>query len=228
MHNTLLNRFLNSCSDNRKSKIENLKWAGIVALGFAFAMCGAVATAQQPAKIPRIGFLSVASPSSMSARVEAFHQGLRELGYVEGKNIAIEYRYAEGKLDRLPALAAELVRLKVDAIVTAGPASTRAAKQATVAIPIVMAFDDDPIGSGFAASLARPGRNITGSSTLSPEIRGKQLELLREIVPKLSRVGVLGDVTRPGIPASVKRDQPRRRCVRGAGSIPGSTWSQGY
>jgi putative tryptophan/tyrosine transport system substrate-binding protein len=144
------------------------------------------------------------SPPTALARVETFRQGLRELGYVEGKNIVIEYRYAEGKTDRLPALAAELVRLKVDVIVTMGPPSTRSAKQATVTIPIVMAFDDDPVGSGFAASLARPGGNITGLSTLSPEISGKRLELLREIVPKLSRVSVLGDVTRPGIPQALR------------------------
>jgi ABC-type uncharacterized transport system substrate-binding protein len=176
----------------------------------SFALCAlllalcASAEAQQLPKIPRIGFLIGASAPSVAARLDAFRQGLRDLGYVEGKNIVIEYRYAEGKSDRLPALAAELVRLKVDIIATAGPASTRSAKQATVTIPIVMANDDDPIGSGFAASLARPGGNITGLSTLSPELSGKQLELLREIVPKLSRVGVLGDVTRPGIAQALR------------------------
>jgi ABC-type uncharacterized transport system substrate-binding protein len=123
---------------------------------------------------------------------------------VEGKNIVIEYRYAEGKLDRLSELAAELVRLKVDAIVSAGPPPTRSAKQATVTIPIIMAFDDDPVGSGFAASLARPGGNITGLSTLSPEISGKQLELLREIAPKLSRVAVFGNATQPGHPQALR------------------------
>ena len=138
------------------------------------------------------------SPSANSARIEAFRQGLRELGYVEGKNIVIEWRYAEGKLDRLPALAAELVRLKVDVIVTTGPTVTRAAKEATTTIPIVMAFDTDPVGNGFVASLARPGGNITGLSTLAPEISGKQLELLKEIVPRLSRVAVLGTSTDPG------------------------------
>ena len=160
--------------------------------------------AQQPTKIPRIGCLYAGSPSTQSARMEAFRQGLRELGWVEGKNIVIEYRYAEGKFDRLPALAAELVRLKVDVIVTAAPPPTRSAKKATVTIPIVMAFDDDPVGSGFVASLARPGGNITGLATLAPEISGKQLELMKEIVPKLSRVGVLGDVTRPGIPQALR------------------------
>jgi ABC-type uncharacterized transport system substrate-binding protein len=162
------------------------------------------AEAQQPKKVPRIGILGAAFPSTNPARIEAFRQGLRELGYVEGKNIVIEWRYAEGKLDRLPALAAELVRLKVDIIVTAGPPPTRSAKQATSTVPIVMALDDDPVGSGFAASLARPGGNITGLATLDPELSGKQLELLREIVPKLSRVGVLGDVTRPGTPQALR------------------------
>jgi putative tryptophan/tyrosine transport system substrate-binding protein len=155
------------------------------------------AEAQQAKKVPRIGFLSATSPSSISARLEAFRQGLGELGYVEGKNIVIEYRYAEGNLDRLPALAAELVRLNVDVIVTGGAANTRAAKEATKIIPIVMALDNDPVASGFVASLARPGGNITGLSTLAPEISGKQLELLKEIVPKLSRLAVLGNSTTP-------------------------------
>jgi ABC-type uncharacterized transport system substrate-binding protein len=154
-----------------------------------------VADAQQAAKTPRIGYLGGPSLSSMSARTEAFRQGLRELGYVEGKNIVMEYRYAEGKLDRLPALAAELVRLKVDVIVTGGPTPTRAAKEATSTIPIVMAQSTDPVGSGFVARLARPGGNITGLSTLSPEISGKRLELLKEIVPKLSRVAIFGTST---------------------------------
>ena len=134
----------------------------------------------------------------MAARTEAFRQGLRELGYVEGKNIVIEWRSAEGKRDRLPSLAAELVRLKVDVIVTAGPPATRSTKEATVTIPIVMAQDSDPVGSGFVASLARPGGNITGLATLRPELSGKQLELLKEIIPKLSRVAVLGSSTQPG------------------------------
>jgi putative ABC transport system substrate-binding protein len=163
-----------------------------------------LAEAQQPTKIPRIGFLLGVSPSAMAPRVEAFRQGLRELGYVEGKTINIEYRYAEGKNDRLPSLAAELVRLRLDVIVSAGPPPTRAAKQATATIPIIMAFDDDPVGSGFAASLARPGGNITGLSALSPEISGKQLELLREIVPKFSRLAVLANATQPGSPQALR------------------------
>jgi putative ABC transport system substrate-binding protein len=162
-----------------------------------FALCSS-AQAQQPKKVHQIGFLSTPSSSVISARNEAFRQGLRELGYVEGKNIVIEWRYAEGKFDRLPALAAELVRLKVNVIVTAGPAATSPAKEATATIPIVMGFDNDPVGSGFVASLASPGGNITGLSTLAPEISGKQLEFLKEIVPKLSRVAVVGASTEPG------------------------------
>jgi len=153
-----------------------------------------MAQAQQPTKIPRIGYLVA---STTSPRIEAFRQGLRELGYVEGKNIVIEWRYAEGKLDRLPALAAELVRLKVDVIVTRGPLPTRSAKEVTNTIPIVMSSVGDPVAAGFVASLARPGGNITGLSTLAPEISGKQLELMKEIVPKLSRVAVFGTSTIP-------------------------------
>ena len=146
-----------------------------------------LADAQQPTKVTPIGHLNTPSLSANAARMEAFRQGLRELGYVEGKNIVIELRSADGKLDRLPALAAELVRLKVDVIVTTGGAITRAAKAATSTIPIVMTNDPDPVANGFVASLARPGGNITGLSTLAPELTGKRLEILREVVPKLSR-----------------------------------------
>ena len=156
------------------------------------------AEAQQPTKIPRIGYLAAISLSTLAARTEAFRQGLRELGYVEGKNIVIEWRSAEGKQDRVPALAAELVRLKVDIIVSGGPIPTRSVKEATSTTPIVMGFDIDPVGNGFVASLARPGGNITGLSTLAPEISGKQLELLKEIIPKLSHVAVFENSTFPG------------------------------
>ncbi len=183
---------------NRKSKIQNQKSLGLSLIVFVLVVTGAAATAQQPTKVPRIGYLASISLSALAARTEAFRQGLRELGYVEGKNIVIEWRSAEGKLDRLPALAAELVRLKVDIIVSAGTTSTRAAKEATVTIPIVMGFNNDPVGNGFVASLAHPGGNITGLSTLGPEISGKQMELLKEIVPRLSRVAVLGTSTQPG------------------------------
>ena len=170
-----------------------------------FALC-LPAEAQQK-KVARIGFLSATSPSSLSARAEAFRQGLRELGYVEGQNIVIEWRFAEAKLDQIPHNAAELVRLKVDVIVTDGPAATRPAKEATSTIPIVMAQESDPIGSGFVTSLAQPGGNMTGLSTLSPELSGKQLELLKEIVPKLSRVAVLGNSTEPGNAQSLRETQ---------------------
>jgi putative ABC transport system substrate-binding protein len=163
-----------------------------------FLTTASLAHAQQAKKVSRIGFLFGISPSAASGRVEAFRQGLRELGYVEGKNIVIEWRYAEGKIDRLPALAAELVRLNVDVIVTAGPTVTRAAKETTATIPIVMAQDTDPVGNGFVASLARPGGNITGLATLSPELSGKRLELLKEVIPRLSRVAVIGTSTQPG------------------------------
>src|ERR1051325_1957592 len=160
--------------------------------------------AEQSTKLPRIGYLSTDSPSTIPARIEAFRQGLRDLGYVEGKNIVIEWRFAEGKADRLRGLAAELVRLNVDVIVTSGPAATRAAKEATVTISIVTAQDNDPIGNGLVASLARPGGNITGFSTLAPEISGKRLELIKEIVPKASRVAALGSSTIPGNPQALR------------------------
>src|SRR5438105_920060 len=171
------------------------------------APCFAVEAQQQPIKIPRIGFLAAVSLSANSARFGAFRQGLRDLGFVEGKNIVIEWRYAEGKPDRLPAIAADLVRLKVDVIVTGGGISTRSAKDATVTIPIVMTQDIDPVGNGFVASLARPGGNITGLSTLAPEISGKQMELLKEIVPKFARVAVLGTTTNPGTAPALKETE---------------------
>ena len=153
--------------------------------------------AQQPTKVPLIGYLVPGSLSGNVRRREAFLHGLRELSYVEGKNIVIEPRFADGKPDRLPGLAAELVRLKVAVIVTGGGGATRAAKAATSTIPIVMTNDNDPVASGFVASLARPGGNITGLSTYAPELSGKRLEILREVVPKLSRVAVLGNSTNP-------------------------------
>jgi putative tryptophan/tyrosine transport system substrate-binding protein len=184
-----------------------------LALGALLLALGSLADAQQQAKVPRIGYLGTVSASANLVRIEAFRQGLRELGYVEGKSIVIEYRWAEGKLDRIPALAAELVRLKVDIIVASGTTSTRAAKEATVTIPIVMGFNNDPVGNGFVTSLAHPGGNITGLSTLAPEISGKQLELLKEIVPRLSRVAVLGSSTTPG------NAQARREIELAAGAL---------
>jgi putative ABC transport system substrate-binding protein len=183
-------------SDNRKSAIQNPKLLGLATLVIAFAICGDVGA--QPTNVPRIGYFSASTRSNQTAPIEAFLQGLRELGYVEGKNIAIEWRWAESKFDRLPDLAAELLRLKVDIIVSAGPAATRAAKKATTTIPIVMTNEGDPVGTGFVASLARPAGNITGLSTLAPELDGKRLELLKETIPKLSRVAVIGRSAEPG------------------------------
>ena len=155
------------------------------------------AQAQQPAKVPRIAFLAGTKPTAVTARVAAFRQGLRELGYVEGKNILVQYRYADSNADRERELAAELVGLKVDVIVTAGPTVTRHAKEVTATIPIVFAQDGDPVASGFVAALARPGGNLTGLSNLSPELSGKRLEFLKEIVPKLSHVAVIGSSIEP-------------------------------
>jgi putative tryptophan/tyrosine transport system substrate-binding protein len=170
--------------------------------------------AQQSPKVPRIGFLGAASLSANSARVDAFRQGLRDLGYIEGKNIVFEYRYADGKLDRLPALAAELVGLKVDVIISGGAAATRPAKDATATIPVIMTGDNDPVRSGFVASLARPGGNVTGLSTLTTELSGKRLELLKEIAPKLSRVAVLGVSNTPGNDQALKEAELAARALR--------------
>jgi len=149
--------------------------------------------AQQPAKLPTVGLLGAASASSYAPFVEAFRQGIHDRGYVEGKNVALEYRWAEGKYDRLPDLAAELVRLKVDVILTHGTPGTQAAKQATATIPIVMTVVGDPVGSGLVASLARPGGNITGTSILAPEVGAKRLELFKEALPRVARVAVLAN-----------------------------------
>jgi putative ABC transport system substrate-binding protein len=152
-----------------------------------------VAAAQQTTKTPRIGYLTNTSLSGGAANIESFRQGLRDLGYIEGKNIVIERRSGEGNRDRQRALAVELVRLKVDVIVAGGSGDIRAAMEATATIPIVMVQSGDPVGSGVVASLARPGGNITGLSTVRPELSGKRLELLKEIVPRLSRVAVFGN-----------------------------------
>jgi putative ABC transport system substrate-binding protein len=163
--------------------------------------------AQAQAKIFRVGYLAAGSPAAIAARRDAFRQGLRELGYVEGKNIAVEYRYAEGKIDRLADLASELVRLKVDVLVTTSSVSTGAAKGATSAIPIVMTQDNDPIENGFVTSLSRPGGNITGLAALDPELSGKRLEILKDILPRLSRVAVFGESTVPGYAKVLKETE---------------------
>ena len=171
----------------------------IVALSGAAAWPIA-ARAQQMGKVPRIGYLGSSSPSLEPHFVEAFRQKLRELGHIEGENIAIEYRWAEGQDRRLPELAAELVRLQPNVIVTAGTPGALAAMQATKTIPIVMASSGDPVGGGLVASLARPGGHVTGGTIVGPQIEGKRLDLLKEAVPELSRVAVLWN---PSYPASV-------------------------
>jgi ABC-type uncharacterized transport system substrate-binding protein len=173
--------------------LSALPFALSLACALLFALCRS-AEAQQTKKIPRIGLLRTGTRSDPS--VEAFQQGLRDLGYVEGQNIVIEYRYAEEKLNRLAGLAAELVRLKVDVIVVQGPQAIPAAKNATKTIPIVMG-SPDPVGTGLVASLARPGGNITGLTLISPELGGKRLELLKEIVPRITRVALLVDSANP-------------------------------
>src|SRR5262245_56929610 len=178
-------------------------------LGILILVSIHLAGAQQPRKVPRIGYLSNTDAASDSPRFEAIRLALRELGYIEEQNIASEYRYAEGKLDRLPDLAAELVRLKVDIIVVGGDIATRAAKNATKTIPIViMGTGSDPVAAGLVESLARPGGNVTGFTGLSRELGGKRLELLKEAVPKVARVTVLYDPTVPNSVLDVKEVLP--------------------
>jgi ABC-type uncharacterized transport system substrate-binding protein len=186
-----------SFGSNRKSKtctelsrsIENLK-TGLLVGAVLFALCFSV-EAQQTGRISRIGVLVSARPSSASRRIQAFQQGLRELGYVEGKNIIIEYRYAEGKVEAVPELTDELVHLKVDIIVTDTSNAIQAAKNATKTIPVVFTLANDPVGDGQVSSLARPGGNLTGLSILALELNGKRLELLKEAAPRVTRVAFL-------------------------------------
>lgn len=195
-NSALLNRFLVSSSGNPKSKIRNLKWLGVVAIVVTLAMGGAVARAQQPGKVPRMGYLSIGTGRG-SPNAEALRQGLRDLGYVDGQNIAIEYRGADGNNDRLPALAAELVRLKVDIIFAASGPPAAAAKKATSAIPIIFVGTVDPVAGGLVASLARPGGNVTGFSIGAQGLYGKRLEILKESLPRVSRVGLLLNAASP-------------------------------
>jgi putative ABC transport system substrate-binding protein len=176
----------------------------------------AAAAAQSPEKVPRVGYLSPGSPSEpfRQRRFEAFRQGLRELGYVEGQNIALESRWAEGKYERYPALAADLVRVQVDVIVTVGGAATQAAQHATRTIPIVMSVVNDPVGSGLVPSLARPGGNVTGLTVMASDLVGKQLELLKEVVPKVSRVALLRN---PDNPASAPQLREAEAAARALG-----------
>jgi putative tryptophan/tyrosine transport system substrate-binding protein len=182
----------NKACPEARQKIQKPKWLGLFAFVVTFVMCSAWAQAQPSAKISRIGYISgTGNATDQGPYVEALQQGLRELGYAAGKNIAIEYRGAEGDLDRIPSLVNDLVQLKVDVIVAPIPGVIRAAKQATNTIPIVIVTGIDPVASGWVASLARPGGNITGVVTLAQELNGKRLELLTEVVPRLTRVAVL-------------------------------------
>jgi ABC-type uncharacterized transport system substrate-binding protein len=190
--------------------------AVVLAVGFTLAPLG-TAAAQPAVKVPRVGYLALGSPHSDPLRqrqLEAFRQGLRELGYVEGQNIAIESRWAELKHDRLPALAADLVRSKVDVIVVVSGAATQATQQATRTIPIVMSLVNDPVGSGLVASLARPGGNVTGLTVMTPDLAGKQFQLLKEVVPKVSRVAFL---TNPDNPASARFVREAEAAARALG-----------
>jgi len=184
-------RVLSPYSDNRKSKIDNQKWLGLSVIAFVLVVTGAVAQAQQTGKIFRIGFLDGSTASGSAVLVEAFRQELLKMGWIEGKNITIEYRFAEQKRERVPELAADLVGLKVDLIVTSGTPPATAAKKATAAIPIVMTNVGDPVGAGLIVSLARPGSNVTGLSSLGIELNTKRLEILKDAVSKLGRVGLL-------------------------------------
>jgi putative ABC transport system substrate-binding protein len=207
MTQTSRTAFISFRSENRKSKIENRKLAGIVALVVAFAMCGAVATAQQPKKVARIGYLTAQSAVAEQPRLESFRQGLRALGYVDGQNIAIEFRHTDGKFAELPDVTAELVRLKVDVLIVNTTNAALAAKNATRTIPIFFIGVSDPVAAGLVDSLARPGGNITGLTNIAPMLAGKRLELLKETVPKLSRVAVLWDPENPGSTPQWKESQ---------------------
>src|SRR5215468_7881745 len=172
--------------------MKPLRKTALASILFAGALLATVTVeAQQPGKIARIGFLDSSTASGMAVLVDAFRQELSKLGWIEGKNITIEYRFAEQKPDRLPELAAELIRLKVDLIVAAGIGPALAAKKATRSIPIVMPTSGDPVGAGLVASLARPEGNVTGLSALAPELGTKRLEILKDALPKLSRVGLV-------------------------------------
>jgi putative tryptophan/tyrosine transport system substrate-binding protein len=198
-----------SVSDNRKSAIQNPKWLELSVIAFVLVVAGAAGHAQQPT-VFRIGYLSALDAARESSRSEAIWLALRKLGYIEGQNIITEYRYAEGDNTRLPKLAAELVRLKVDIIVAAGgDPGIHAAKNATTTIPIVMVNSpNDPVEAGLIESLARPGGNVTGLTLLVRELSGKRLELLKEAVSTVARVAVLYDPTIPLVVTQMKKDLP--------------------
>jgi ABC-type uncharacterized transport system substrate-binding protein len=190
------------------------KWVGIVALVIAFAICGAVAMAQQPKKVAWICFLGASNASTEAIYVNPFRERLREIGYIEEHNFIIEYRFSEGKVDRLLDLAAELVRLNCDVIVTTGTEAAAVAKKVIKTIPVVMAFGGDAERRGIIASLARPGGNITGLTSINIELSGKRLELLKEIIPKLSQVGYLWSPTNPDADYAMKETETVARSLQ--------------
>lgn len=200
--------------DNWKSAIQNRKLVGIIALTVAFSMCEAVADAQQRAKVPRVGVLTTGSPEALAHLLEGFREGLRERGYTEGQNVVLEVRYADGKAERLPILARDLVNNKVDVIVAIPNPSIEAVRQVTQTIPIVMPIGSDPVGSGFVSTLSRPGGNITGLSAYSPELNGKRLELLKESLPKLSQVALLVSGNFPGNAIDLKDTEAAARSMQ--------------
>jgi putative ABC transport system substrate-binding protein len=198
----------NSSRKQRKRKIVHLS-----SIFLAFLLCSS-AEAQQPKKIGRIGYVTGRDRYNANPQLEAFRRGLRDVGYAEGKNILVEYRYADGNTGRASTLVDELVRLKVDLLVTAWLPAINAAKRATTTIPILMVTTVDPVASGIVTSLARPGGNITGLTTLSRELSGKRLELVKEIVPKISRIGVLWAPENPGAPISFKEYESAARALK--------------
>lgn len=194
--------------------------AGLVVLLVLFSPL--TGGAQQASKVPRIGVLWGYSPSDVSRFAESFREGLRRVGYVEGRNIALEERWSEGRSDRLPSLAAELVRLNVDIIVAASTPAGRAAQEATRTIPIVLTLVTDPVEAGLAASLAGPGGNVTGMSLMTPELSGKRLALLKEVIPTLSRGGDFAEFLYSILPTAVERDRDHRPGAGGAAARRGS------
>ena len=192
-----------------------MKKPGLLSILFVVVLLAVIAEAQQTAKVPRIGYLLRTGDSkNPGPQVEGFRQGLRDLGYIEGKNILVEHRYIEGKSDSIPSLVAELVQLKVDVLVLGPLPAIRAAQQATKTIPIVMVTTQDPVATGLIGSLARPGGNITGLATLGRELSGQRLELFKETVPRLSRVGVLWDANAPGPKIGFKEYESAARALK--------------
>lgn len=179
----------------------------LLALGLGSLTALTETLAQQQGKVRRIGFLGAISASGYASQVEGFRSGLRDFGYVEGKNLVVEYRWAEGQYERLPELAAELIRSRVEVIVTHGTPGTRAAKQATTTIPIVMALVADPVATGIVASFARPGGNITGSTFSSPELNAKRLDLLKEVMPQITQAAIILNPNNPLVPTNIKETE---------------------